>query len=412
MNPSLPLELIREISLYLSSFNDARTLQSAALISSAFRVPCQEVIFSRVNIYKRHMNKDNSTHHLTGLSILRRNPSLARYVQAVSIKNVTGCNAFTVDFSPISPCTTELLRLLSTPSLEEIIFVGWRGFIVEQFQDVIAKMIGLPRLKNLSLSSAPVQLLCFVKSCHLKTLSFVQATEQSSWSLNIIKHLPSPPTHPIAFPTQLELSAEPSVIAHFNSSHNLIDLGAVETLKFDTQSHGSIRGNIYLLLACCAPVLRTLHVSTNDLNLGSSCFPDPLVSQTIGQLVELRELEVLCSNSRHQPRSNPHPGLPTFLEALPSLNSISHIGFTVQLLGRDHSSLAGARQFWDGVDQILCNPGSFPELKSLHFDVTFQRNCPPSKHELEACQQEEQGYWSKSKMSGITVAFSHVEMLM
>ncbi|KAH6904587.1 hypothetical protein BKA70DRAFT_1565582 [Coprinopsis sp. MPI-PUGE-AT-0042] len=179
MTPRLPPELIREVSRSFSRSGDAKTLQSAALVSSSFRRPFQEIIFSTIKIRKQHLNQDNSAHHRTGLDIFRRNSVLITFVKAVSITNSAGGRAFTLDSSAVEPCMVELMQLLSTQFVNHFTYVGWNGPIGEGFEDAIIRFVRSPRLKSLELASALVGLWRLVESPFLGAVYFFPGMEQS-----------------------------------------------------------------------------------------------------------------------------------------------------------------------------------------------------------------------------------------
>ncbi|KAH6904591.1 hypothetical protein BKA70DRAFT_526593 [Coprinopsis sp. MPI-PUGE-AT-0042] len=410
MTPQLPPELIREVSRNFSRSEDVKTLQNAALVSPAFRRPFQEIIFSTVKIRKQHLNQNNSAHHLAGIDIFRRNSVLITYVRTVSIKNAAGCPPFVNDASPIPPCMVELIQLIPTQFINSFTYVGWDGPIGEGFEDAIINLVGSPQLRTLTLTSVPLEICRFVVSPSLKTLAYRMGSKIRHPPLMIAERLsqsPSATKTRSTAPIRLDLHSEPSVIENLTSVSSVIDLRAVKFLKL--ASDGFRRGNIWLVSARCAPTLRTLSISTD--NIKTNVFSEPAASEALGRLVILRKLEIMCGDHFGlEEANNPFPDLAPFLHTFPSQNSISKIRFRVRFGGRC-SSFAEGKQFWDRIDQILCNRSRFPRLKILHFEITLVRDLPLDKPGSEEYEQEEGEYWSACKMAGIDVYFLYTVKL-
>jgi hypothetical protein len=140
--------------------------------------------------------------------------------------------------------------------------------------------------------------------------------------------------------------------------------------------------------------------------LDSTHLLDATVLGTLRRLGNLQVLEVLCGGYHSGSYSTTYPGLPVFLEALPSANAIRQIKFNIQFEGWRRSSFAAGKPFWDRIDQILCNRAAFPDLDGLEFCITLEHQTSP-KPPSQLYAKEEQEYWRESKMAGIAVSFSY-----
>ncbi|KAH6904611.1 hypothetical protein BKA70DRAFT_1295851 [Coprinopsis sp. MPI-PUGE-AT-0042] len=224
MAPDLPSELFREIINCLSKAKDLRTLQAAALVSSAFRVPCQEEIFSEVNVYKQHLYENNTNHHLAGLEILRQNGTL--YRGPIFWEN-----------EAMPPCMPELIQLIATASIKRQ--------TTPDFQRSIIACVRSPCLTSISLTFAPGALLSMVESpqcppfkVDTRPYIFVQAA--SGWEAAVSRSLPQ------------------ATIDFLTGDSSAVELSTVKELKLDT--HEVSRGNVSLLIERCAPSLRRMRI--------------------------------------------------------------------------------------------------------------------------------------------------------
>jgi hypothetical protein len=267
MTPRLPPELIREISFNYSKSRDAKSLSSAALVSSSFRDAFQKVIFSRINIRKQHLDEDDSPHHLAGLDIFRQNETLISFVREVSIRNTAAAPFFPfsiVNEEPMATCTVELIQLLATSAITSFIYIGWYGPIGDGFEDAIIKFLGSPCLRSLTLSMVPLELLRFVSSPCLNKLVYSRGLEDFHPPLTVAERLAQLPSavrnHSIT-PTHLELNVGAPVIDLLAGNSSVIDLRIVKSLRLAPDNARG--GNFWPIVMRCAPTLHTLNIATN-----------------------------------------------------------------------------------------------------------------------------------------------------
>jgi hypothetical protein len=135
-----------------------------------------------------------------------------------------------------------------------------------------------------------------------------------------------------------------------------------------------------------------------------------LITEAMGKLVLLRDLEVVCGYHRDQNPTFECPSLSRFLEALPLPNAVTQVKFLASF-GKFHPSVLKGRSFWDDIDQILCNRSRFPALRTLDFHFTLNRKAPLDKPATEEYEEEEQAYWTACKGVGVRVNFSYAVRL-
>ena len=115
MAPQLPPELLRSISRNISRSKEADTLSSASLVSSDFRGPFQEQLFSTIIVYKLRDRESNTAHHLEGLEIFHANASLLPYIKTLYV-GLNRSFSHSPDTGPIKASMVELLEVLATSS--------------------------------------------------------------------------------------------------------------------------------------------------------------------------------------------------------------------------------------------------------------------------------------------------------
>ncbi|KAH6911780.1 hypothetical protein BKA70DRAFT_1268497 [Coprinopsis sp. MPI-PUGE-AT-0042] len=167
MASELPSELVREIVGHFSRASDMGTIQAASLVSSVFRTPCQEEIFSSVHI-------------------LRQNRTLLSYIKAVSVKQSPGGHLL-LDKNPVESATTELILMIATPAVQKFSFIGWEGETTPEFQSGILTLVRSPHLFSLSLTYATDRL-PLALTPDGATISLVLGNS-SSFDLDAVKEL-------------------------------------------------------------------------------------------------------------------------------------------------------------------------------------------------------------------------------
>ncbi|KAH6907628.1 hypothetical protein BKA70DRAFT_360505 [Coprinopsis sp. MPI-PUGE-AT-0042] len=265
MASELPSELVREIVGYFSRASDMGTLQAASLVSSVFRTPCQEEIFSSVHVYKQHSEKNDTAHHLAGLKILRQNRTLLSYIKAVSVKQSPDGFLLLPDKNLVESATTELILIIATPAVQKFSFIGWEGETTPEFQSGILTLVRSPHLVSLSLTYAPVQLADMVGSPHLQHLEVrLAAYYQSNPPEKQLFLVPFQSTvTQRKRPTSLALTPDGATISLLLGNSSSFDLDAVKELELGSPCH--TRGSILLLIQRCGPSLRRLRVATDGL---------------------------------------------------------------------------------------------------------------------------------------------------
>ncbi|KAH6904622.1 hypothetical protein BKA70DRAFT_1565608 [Coprinopsis sp. MPI-PUGE-AT-0042] len=262
MAPDLPSELFREIINCLSKAKDLRTLQAAALVCSAFREPCQEEIFSEINVYKQRLYEDNTNHHLAGLEILRQNGTLLSYIKVVSVKQAEGGPIF-LDKEPTRSCMPELIQPIATASIQKFTFVGWEGQTTPEFPRSIIACVRSPYLTSLSLTFAPGKLLSMVESPHIRHLtvklghSYMFRPPATRKRLFLEAFTPAPPAQTMRFPA-VTITPDMPTIHFLTQGSTTVDLSTVKELKLDSCQDS--RGDVSLLIRSCAPSLRKLRI--------------------------------------------------------------------------------------------------------------------------------------------------------
>jgi hypothetical protein len=135
-----------------------------------------------------------------------------------------------------------------------------------------------------------------------------------------------------------------------------------------------------------------------------------MITEAIGKLVLLHDLEVVCGHHRNRNPTLEYLGLSRLLEALPFPSAVTRVKFRAAF-GKWHPSVLKGKHFWDDIDQILCNRSRFPALTTLDFYFILHRQAPLDKPATEEYEQEEQAYWTACKVVGVGVNFSYAVRL-
>ncbi|KAH6904629.1 hypothetical protein BKA70DRAFT_1295920 [Coprinopsis sp. MPI-PUGE-AT-0042] len=384
MVSTLPSELVREIVGYFSRKNDMGTLQAASLASSAFRVPCQEEIFSKVNIYKRHP----TDRHLAGLEILRQNGTLLSYIKRVSVERSPD-GLITFDEGPMQSSMVELIQLIATAPIQMFSFIGWEGQTTPEFQQAIIALIRSPNLSYLSLIYVPVELASLVESPYVRNLVLA-----FSWF-----SLGRPHEHQLFFGpfapvpaaerrrkslTSLTITPDVPTIRSLTDTLGFFDLDTVKELILG--SCVGPRGDVPLLLALCAPSLCKLRTVASVIQ--SDMYP------AIPYLLQLEELVVEEGNLE----MNPYANLPFFLELLPSPNSLAYV--EIEHFFEGDGMFPGSEELVANLDSILANRNKFTKLHTVKFKCALKDRLSLSPEERDA---KWQGYWPGLKGAGVVV---------
>ncbi|KAH6907627.1 hypothetical protein BKA70DRAFT_1283541 [Coprinopsis sp. MPI-PUGE-AT-0042] len=389
----LPSELVREIVSRFSKANDMGTLQAASLVSSAFRKPCQEEIFSKVKVCKQRSFKNDTAHHLVGLEILRRSTTLLSYIKMVSVQQ-SQYGFISLDIEPMESSMAELIRLIATSSIQEFSFIGWDGQTTPEFQHGIIALVRSPHLTSLSLTYAPTRLVNMVESPHLQHLILILADycqpSRPEYQLFRVPLPPSPAPHRKRL-TSLVVTPEESTINLLLGNSACIELNGVHeiTIEYPRQSPG----NTLLLIERCTPSLRRLRIATNAITCD---LPSHL--SHLQQLEELVFDEAVVLNWQDL---NPYSIVPSFLDAFPSPNSLSYVELQNFYEGEYHFS--GSAEFWARLDSMLADRRRFPVFHTMKFRHTVVDPPKPTPEEWEETQR---GYWPALRGVGVGVEMS------
>ncbi|KAH6904630.1 hypothetical protein BKA70DRAFT_1431935 [Coprinopsis sp. MPI-PUGE-AT-0042] len=393
MAPCLPSELVREIVSYFSKAEDLAALRATSLASSALRGPCQEELFSEVNVYKqRSGGEKNIDHHLAGLEILRQNTSLVSYIKAVSVKRCKDRYNGIDDISMPSSMV-ELVELIATVPIQRFSFVSWEGETVPNFQHAIVAFISSPCLTSLSLTNAPEELLGMVKSPYLQYLQLAMGLSRCDKNPDLEN-----PLFPEAFPSASRIprmrpaSLKVTPAAHVTRLLTAVDLSAVSELTLESSLN--LPGNVAVrIIELCASSLR-------KLTMGADFFVEP------GSLSQLRNLEKIIVDSAqywHVDNRLGRASLRSFLDALPSQSSLSYI--ELEDFYEGDKNFPGSSEFWPQFASILADQSKYPTLQTVKF-----RRVNGIIPTLEEWEVKQRGYWRALREVGVVVQMpSHLE---
>ncbi|KAH6904613.1 hypothetical protein BKA70DRAFT_526989 [Coprinopsis sp. MPI-PUGE-AT-0042] len=366
MASGLPSELVREI---VSMVSDVGTLQAASLVSSVFRVACQERLFYKVNVYNERLGKSEIDRHLAGLEIFRRNGTLLGYIRAIQVarqRYLAKIQPICFHEEPIQPSMTGLIHLIATSAtIRKFSFIGWEGQTTPEFQHSVVALVRSVHLTSLSLAYAPLELVGLFESPNLQHLdlrlghSYSCSPLESQLFLDAFPPTPKPQRMRL---DSLKITSDIRTIRFLTEKSSIIDLSAVKELKLNS-SRKSPRGNVPLIIACCGPSLRRLRIAA----CGNVCFAP-------GSLSQLSHLEELVVDDQDYTSGNPYVSLPSLLEALPTTNSLSCI--EIGNFYKADGEYPGIEAFWSRLDAILANRSRFPRLHMVKFRRTI-RFCWP-----------------------------------
>ena len=258
MTARLPPELFREVVGHYTKADDLEALQVISLVSPIFREPCQEIIFSDILVHKQRFHRNRTAHHLAGLDILRRNPSLIGHIKELTVHQSKG-GPILWDYGAMEPCFGELLCLLASAPIQGFTYVGWEGTTSPEFQDGIIALVRSPTLTCLNLRFIPAGLVKMVKSSSIQSLTLTDLEEYSMRPPNnqlFPRPFPSSSGIRAMRPTSLTLAPDSAIIHALTSS---IDMTATKELTLTDHAYAH-KGIECLLAACGAPFLRTLRL--------------------------------------------------------------------------------------------------------------------------------------------------------
>ncbi|TFK18776.1 hypothetical protein FA15DRAFT_697915 [Coprinopsis marcescibilis] len=263
-NAELPPELARLVAHRLK--DDKRSLQNASLISSTFRGPCQEVLFEELQLECPNRLRPTSYHPGPPLlSIIEQSPFLAKYVNAISIKDdfweYSGASWRPGWFSKdeVLPCA--LKKILSCGKIKRFeLAVGppyslaqpeWWCELPALHVEVLSEMCRSPYLTELTLNGSPIEL-SYLCPPLLKRLAVRETFEMNS----IL------PPDSSTSEVQGETKIQELHICPVTDISKKFDISHLQTLKAGL--YLDIRRevkNLHRLLEQCGSSLRTLSVA-------------------------------------------------------------------------------------------------------------------------------------------------------
>ncbi|TFK21751.1 hypothetical protein FA15DRAFT_68565 [Coprinopsis marcescibilis] len=395
--PGLPPELIRRIVSYFRCDSDYTFLKRACLVSSSFRKPCQEVLFSELALYPSEDSFETSIGQRF-LSLLDESPFVARYVKSLTILANSG--AATKWLASDEALEAILGRLAALQIITDFTFVyitsGQWYTVPAQTRESIEGLCQSPSLSSLSIEYGPICLVTFA-SPSIKRLTLTNLIVESDCML------PSSllgSTTPIHRPKLKQLNIHPHptrdlsrVIPFLVGPSASVDITGLEVLSV-TESSMPIEeyGLINCLLLPCASSLRVLALTLDPTGPLSGANLRSFIN--LSTLANLRELSIQVNNffRRWQEPRGLHL-LPSLLKATPLAGSLESFNlYIIHHHGTYQRYLHGGEldlyqyDVWQEIDVALTDKKQFPELRRVKVTVVDDYfSGKPTRQWVEEC---------------------------